>query len=76
MTESETGRWRVRIDQRVCVGSASCIAVAPKHFVFDDEDRSHPVRELNDPDDALLNAVEMCPTGALTVVDTATGQEP
>jgi ferredoxin len=68
--------WRVRIDQRVCVGSATCVAMAPGQFVFDDEDRSRPVREISDPDDALLTAAEMCPTGALTVIDTLTGQEP
>ena len=72
---TNSARWRIRIDSRVCVGSGSCIALAPDHFDFDAEDRSRPSHELTDPDDALLTAVEMCPTGALTIVDARTGRE-
>jgi ferredoxin len=72
---SPTGRWHVLIDDRICVGSASCIAVAPAHFAFDDNDRSQPVAPYTAPDDTLITAAEMCPTGALRVIDTATGQE-
>jgi ferredoxin len=77
MPEQNAARcWRIEIDPRICVGSATCIAVAPDHFAFDDDDRSQPVLEMAEPDSALLTAAQMCPTGALTVTDTATGKAP
>jgi ferredoxin len=74
-SEPAAGRWHVRIDPRLCVGSATCIATAPDHFAFDQDDRSYPKAAHVDPHDALITAARMCPTGALTIVDTADGRE-
>jgi ferredoxin len=67
-----TGRWRVAVDPDRCVGSGTCWAIAPDLFEPDGGRRSRPVAELVAPDDAVLEATELCPAEAIsaTVVDT------
>lgn len=67
-------QWRVTIDQDVCVGSGTCTAVAPGFFALDDEDRSCPVSDAVPALPMLLEAAALCPTRAIQVVDTETGE--
>ncbi|WP_433615471.1 ferredoxin [Dactylosporangium sp. CA-139114] len=67
--------WRITISD-ACIGSGSCVGVAPERFELDDaEGRSHPVRPQIEPgDEAVLDAVANCPMEAITVVDLETGR--
>jgi ferredoxin len=65
--------WRVHVNSD-CIGSGSCIGIAPKRFDLGDDNRSHPIDEEIEPDDAVLDAVASCPMEAITVVDVATGE--
>jgi ferredoxin len=67
-------RWEITVDKDVCVGSGSCLSVAPDVFHLDDEDRSCARAGAVAPDERLLDAAELCPTGAIRVVDTGTGR--
>ena len=62
---------RVSVDLDVCVGSGSCANVCPEVFELGDDGYLHVLQE--EPDEALRSAVEdaveLCPTGAITVVD-------
>jgi ferredoxin len=62
--------WTVTVDHNVCAGSGSCAALAPQYFELDDG-ASHPVNELVEPDDSVIDAAETCPTGAISVHDAA-----
>jgi ferredoxin len=64
--------WRVHVNSD-CIGSGSCVGIAPTRFELGDDNRSHPIREEIEPDDAVLDAVASCPMEAITVVDTGTG---
>lgn len=66
--------WEITIDKDVCVGSGSCVAVAPDVFALDDEDRSCVRAGAVAPDERLLDAARLCPTGAIQVADTETGE--
>ncbi|MFI5909431.1 ferredoxin [Dactylosporangium sp. NPDC051541] len=67
--------WRITISD-ACIGSGSCVGVAPRHFELDDvEGRAHPVGAESEPDEAVLDAVANCPMEAITVVDLETGQD-
>jgi ferredoxin len=65
--------WRVRVNSD-CIGSGSCEGIAPNRFVLGEDNRSHPVSDEIEPDDAVLDAVASCPMEAISVVDTETGQ--
>ena len=65
--------WRVRVD-KTCIGSGSCVGVAPTHFVMGEDRCSHPRAEWAQPDEVLLDAVASCPVEAITVTDQETGE--
>ena len=66
--------WKLSVD-RACIGSGSCVGVAPRHFQLDADQRSHPIAVQVEPDDAVLDAAASCPIEAITVTDLETGAE-
>jgi ferredoxin len=65
--------WRVRVSDE-CIGSGSCVGIAPERFVLGADNRSHPVSGTLDPDGSVLDAAASCPMEAITVEDAATGR--
>ncbi|MEV8516948.1 thioesterase domain-containing protein [Dactylosporangium sp. NPDC051484] len=57
--------WRVSVDADICVGSGTCVSVAPDRFVFDDEDRSRPRHSVITELGVVELAAQMCPTAAI-----------
>jgi ferredoxin len=51
------------------VGSGVCVAYAPGTFTHDDQAKAVLLGEPADPADAILTAVDACPTAALRVVN-------
>ncbi|WP_067974050.1 ferredoxin [Nocardiopsis trehalosi] len=67
--------WNVRVDDGVCIGSGMCLGAAPAHFDFDDDTGlSRAQREEIEPDDAVLEAAQVCPVEAILVRDNAGGR--
>lgn len=54
-----------------CIGAASCVAVAPKTFKLDDQNKAVIIKSTGDKDtdDAILLAAQSCPTAAIEVYD-------
>lgn len=54
-----------------CIGAASCVAVAPKTFKLDDQNKAIVIQTTGDPDtdEAILLAAQSCPTTAIEVFD-------
>ena len=67
-------RYRIDVDPRACIGARRCVEVAPKHFRMDATAIAHPVEEVTDADEAVLEAARSCPTDAITVTDAGTGE--
>jgi ferredoxin len=66
--------WRISVNP-TCIGSGSCVGIAPARFQIDDGDnRAHPVDPQVEPDDIVLDAVFACPMEAISVVDVETGE--
>jgi ferredoxin len=63
-------RWRIAVDHSRCIGSGVCVGTSPAHFELE-QGRSWPVDELVEPDDAVLDAADTCPTEAISVRDQA-----
>ena len=59
-------RWRVTVDDISCIGSGSCVGIAPRHFRMAGF-VSTPVHEFVAPDDVVLSAADACPAEAISV---------
>jgi ferredoxin len=63
--------YRPIIDEHACSGHGDCAVVAPDVFELDD---IAVVIGAGEPEE-VLQAAEACPTAAITVIDTDTGDQ-
>ncbi len=63
----------ISVDRSRCLGSGMCIVYAPETFAHDEQTKAIVVDPDGDPVDAIRNAVEACPTGALQLVNDQEG---
>jgi len=62
----------MRIDRSLCIGAATCIALAPKAWALDDEAKAIILDSASEESDqALLDAAKSCPVMAIII----TGQD-
>ncbi|HEX2316823.1 MAG TPA: ferredoxin [Thermomonospora sp.] len=69
----DTTRWLVEVNRRTCIGSGVCASAVPGHFTVVNG-KSQPVEERVEPDEEVLDIADMCPMGAIRVVDEASGK--
>ncbi|MBW0115060.1 ferredoxin [Pseudonocardia abyssalis] len=68
--------YRITVDRDVCISSGKCVADAPDVFDFDDDDLAVLVPGAVQPADAVqLDLARACPSGALRVHDTGSGEQ-
>ena len=58
------------VDPGGCIAQGDCIDIAPEVFRLEDT----AIVIGTGPDDLILDAAAGCPTGAITVVDSETGE--
>lgn len=68
-------RWKVTLDRRACLGSGICVATSGVHFRAAGDGKSAPAADETDPDEAVLEAMELCPGDAIRVLDVESGEE-
>lgn len=71
MTDTKKVRkWTIKVDRNLCIGAASCIAVAPKAYELDDEAIA-VIKETADQetDETLLDSAKSCPVAAIIIED-------
>jgi ferredoxin len=57
---------RVTLDESICIGSGSCVRLAPGAFVFDDDRQVAEIADLSAVELERLRVAEhSCPTGAI-----------
>jgi len=71
----QVGKYKVTVSRKLCIGAASCVAVSPNVFELDGESKAVIKDGANDTPENILMAAQSCPTKAITVVDTETGQQ-
>jgi ferredoxin len=59
----------VEVDRELCIGSGTCVRLAPGAFALDDEEISVVVDPDAAGEDKLRLAAEACPTEAIRIVD-------
>ena len=61
---------RITVDRDLCIGAATCVAIAPEVFVLDNEAKAIILATANNADDAtIIDAARGCPTAAIIVED-------
>lgn len=72
---SPKSKYRIEIDREVCIGAASCVAIAGKTFTLDAENKVIVVEGDWDDDATVLAAAQSCPVFAIKVFDNITGRQ-
>jgi ferredoxin len=67
-----TLRWTVEADRDRCIGSGTCAFAVPEVFDVDDTGRVVLIGSPEPGDDRVREAVEHCPTSALTLLEEET----
>lgn len=60
---------RIYIDRDLCIGAASCIAIAPAVFALDEENKAVVINEKGADNETILLAAQSCPTKAIILFD-------
>ncbi len=60
---------KIVVDRNLCIGAASCIAVAPGVFELDSENKAVVYNDKGTDDETILLAAQSCPTRAILVFD-------
>lgn len=61
---------KVHIDRDLCIGAATCVAIAPKTFALDSEAKSIILDTAEaETDETIIEAAKGCPTAAVIIED-------
>lgn len=63
-------KYKIIIDRNLCIGAATCIAVAPKAFALDNEAKAILLPTANEESDqTIFDAAKSCPVAAIILKD-------
>lgn len=71
----QIGKYKVSVIREKCISAASCVAIAPGVFELDEEKIARIISQDGADDEMKLLAAQSCPTMAIIVEDTETGQQ-
>jgi len=60
---------KIYVDRDLCIGAASCVAIAPGVFQLDAESKAYVVNPKAADDETILLAAQSCPTKAIILYD-------
>lgn len=59
---------KVEVDRALCIGAASCVAVAPDVFELDSENKAVVKDPKGADDDTVILAAQSCPVHAIKII--------
>lgn len=71
----QIGKYKVQVIRDLCISAASCVAFSPDTFIFDEERKAIINETSTDVPENILLAAQSCPTKAIIVTDTETGEQ-
>lgn len=60
---------KIYVDRDLCIGAASCVAIAPGVFRLDDDNKAFVYDAKGADDETILLAAQSCPTKAILLYD-------
>ncbi|MBI2039070.1 MAG: ferredoxin [Candidatus Niyogibacteria bacterium] len=69
MSSPEQKIAKIEIDRELCIGAATCVALAPGVFALDKENKAYVVDENGADQEMIRLAAESCPTKAISLFD-------
>jgi len=61
---------KVRVDRDLCIGAATCIAIAPKSFVLDSEAKAIILKSIDEESEqTIIDSAKGCPVAAIIIED-------
>lgn len=60
---------KIYVDRDLCIGAASCVAIAPGVFQLDEENIAYVVNQNAADNETILLAAQSCPTKAIILID-------
>jgi ferredoxin len=69
------GKYKIQVVRELCIGAASCVAVSPNVYKLDNEKKAVVIEGGDDLPDNIVLAAQSCPTKAIVIIDTETGQQ-
>lgn len=70
----QVGKYQVRVINDKCIGAASCVAIAAQVFKMNEQNIAEIISQDGNDDQTKLLAAQSCPTSAIEVIDTDSGQ--
>jgi len=68
--------YTITINRTLCIGAATCIALAPKAWALDEEAKAVLLDTASsESNESLIASAKGCPVGAITIVDDRTGEQ-
>lgn len=68
-------KYKIVIKRDICIGAATCRAVAPGTYELDAENKAIVIDEAGDDPEEILLAAQGCPTTAIFIFDNETGEQ-
>lgn len=63
-------KLKVTVDRNLCIGAATCVAVAPQTFILDSEAKAIVIKDAADDSvQTIIDAAKACPVAAIIVED-------
>lgn len=64
------GKLKVHVDRNLCIGAATCIAVAPKTFILDGEAKAIILQSAQEETpETIIESAKACPVAAIIITD-------
>ena len=60
---------KIVVDRDLCIGAASCVAIAPGVFALEEENKAYVVNPEGADNETILLAAQSCPTRAIILLD-------
>lgn len=75
ISTGEGKKYKIKIDQNICIGAASCVALAPKVFRLNSDNKAEVADPNGDTDENILAAAQSCPVSAIILEDKESGKQ-
>lgn len=73
--KSEKHKYIIEIKKDLCIGAATCVAIAPNTFKLNEDNKAIFIEAEWEDDDVIMAAAQSCPVFAIIIRDAATGKQ-